>query len=142
MASSKKTARGKRKYTSDLYIHTRNAVKERFNHDLTEREHERMGEMIRSRRGTLVLSQTNTRFVYRLVLPFGSSGDFVDVFAVYQRPLKSVCTVLEEYMVKQLVGAELSAHANSATSGAAGTGQFETSPGRNAVTGGSIPTLV
>ena len=95
--------RGKRKGTGDLFIHTRNAVQSRLGHTLTEGEFAQMGELIRARRGELVLKQSNSRSIWRIQMPFG------EVLAAYDKNLSQVCTVLEPYMVEQQLRAHLPA---------------------------------
>ena len=89
--------RGTRKGFMDLYIHTRATIRDRYNVDLTEEGFAQMGEMIRRREAKLVLKQTRSRSIFKLEMPFGT------VFAVYNKELSQVCTVLEPYMVEQQV---------------------------------------
>lgn len=87
--------RGSRKGFMDLYIHTRDAIRTRCQHELTEAEFRDMGKRIRNKEAQFVLKQSGSRVIYRLQTPYGV------IYPVYNKNLSEVCTVLEEYMVEQ-----------------------------------------
>lgn len=89
----------RRKSASDLYVHTRDAMRIRHDRDLSPEQHAQLGEMVRAKKGELVMVQTGSRTIWKLSPVWMSEP----IYVVYQKPMSQVCTVLSGFMVDQLL---------------------------------------
>lgn len=92
--------RGKRKTKGDLFIHTKNALRDRYHIDLTEDHYNELNKKVQSGQAELVIKQTNSRTIWKVPNPYNPS-EFI--YLVYNKNLSAVCTALTEYMVEQII---------------------------------------